>query len=154
MPGIDIPDNEFDQLSRSDKFLQKLNHAILTNLSDEYFGVEQLAQEMSMSRAQLYRRLHDINGKNASQYIREYRLKRALEMLKRDVASVSEIAYRVGFNSPSYFNKCFHDFYGFTPGSVASNDYENKDAKKIKPIYSQHLIENEQSLPSNQSTLC
>lgn len=150
MPDIDIPDNEFDQLSRNDKFLQILDQTIQSNLSNEYFGVEQLAHAISMSRSQLYRRLHDINGKNASQYMREYRLKRALEMLKRDVASVSEIAYRVGFNSPTYFNKCFHDFYGFTPGSVTPIDYE--DSEMIKPIYSQEFNEGEQSLPSNRTT--
>ena len=152
MPGFKIQDNENDQFSRNDQFLRKLNKAIQSNLSNEQFGVEQLAQIMSTSRVQLYRQLHKINGKNVSQYIREYRLKKAFEFLKLDVASASEIAYLVGFSSPSYFNKCFHDFYGITPGAVPHKDSEVEDSDKIKPIYGENLDEDEQSIRFNRFT--
>jgi TolB-like protein/AraC-like DNA-binding protein/tetratricopeptide (TPR) repeat protein len=76
---------------------------------------------MAMSRIQLYRKLHRLTGKNVSQYIREVRLEKAMELLRQDVASVAEIAYQVGFGSPAYFNRCFHVFYGLTPGEVIRN---------------------------------
>jgi TolB-like protein/AraC-like DNA-binding protein len=152
MPGIKLPDKEFNQLSRNDRFLKELDQTLQSNLSNEQFGVEQLAQIMSISRVQLYRRLHKINGKNVSQYIREYRLKKAYEFLKLDVASASEIAYQVGFSSPSYFNKCFHDLYGFTPGSVSELDIEDEDSKKIKPIFSGDLSEDETSIHFKSSS--
>jgi len=62
---------------------------------------------------QVYRKVRKSTGKNVSQYIREERLNFALDLLIQDVGAVSEIAYRTGFNSPSYFNKCFRDFYGY-----------------------------------------
>ena len=79
MPGFKIQDNKKDQISRNDRFLRDLNQAIQSNLSDEQFGVDKLAQIMSTSRVQLYRRLHKLTGKNVSHYIREYRLKKAFE---------------------------------------------------------------------------
>ncbi len=79
MPGFKIQDNKKDQISRNDRFLRDLNQAIQSNLSDEQFGVDKLAQIMSTSRVQLYRPLHKLTGKNVSHYIREYRLKKAFE---------------------------------------------------------------------------
>ena len=97
-----LPDEKLDQLSKDDRFLQKIEHAININLADCQFGVEQLAEIMAMSRTQLYRRLHRLTGKNVSQYIREYRLNRAMELLIKDVANASEIAYQVGFRNSLY----------------------------------------------------
>ena len=118
MPGSEIPNGGSNQLSRDEKFLQSIDRFIESNLSNDQFGVEQLADLLNISRTQLFRRLQKLTGKNISQYLREYRLKKALELLKKDVASASEIAYQVGFSSPSYFNKCFHDHFGISPGQV------------------------------------
>ena len=118
MPDLVFPEKEFNQLSRDERFLRRLKNIVETNLGDEQFGVEDVAEALAMSRTQVYRRLHKITGKNINQYIRETRLERALELLKKDVANVAEIAYQVGFGSPAYFNKCFHDHYGFPPGEI------------------------------------
>ena len=107
-----------DKLSMHQKFIQKLNAILDLKLENEKFGVSELAAELGLSRSQLHRRLQDINGKSSSQYIREYRLEKAMEMLKSNEATASEIAYRVGFSSPTYFNTCFHNFYGYPPGEV------------------------------------
>ena len=104
--------------SRDEKFMQKFMGIVESNLSNEHFSVKELARAMAMSRIQLYRRLRKIRGKNISQFIREYRLERAMDLLIKDVATVSEIAYQVGFGSPSYFNKCFHKHFGFPPGEA------------------------------------
>jgi TolB-like protein/AraC-like DNA-binding protein/Tfp pilus assembly protein PilF len=126
MAGPDIPESGVNQLSRNERFLQSLDNAIESNLANEQFGVEQLADSLNISRTQLFRRLQKLTGKNISQYIREYRLKKALELLKKDVASASEIAYQVGFGSPSYFNKCFHEYYGYPPVELKKKIHEGK----------------------------
>ncbi len=98
--------------------VEKLKDEIEANLNNEQFGIDSLAQSMGMSRSSLHRKLHKHLGISTSQFIREYRLKRALDILKREEVTASETAYRVGFSSPTYFNTCFHKFYGFTPGEV------------------------------------
>ncbi|MGB5388009.1 MAG: helix-turn-helix domain-containing protein, partial [Eudoraea sp.] len=69
--------------------------------------------------------LKSITGKSASRFMRQYRLRKAKEMLADNVATASEIAYRVGFSSPTYFNTCFRIYYGYSPGKAK---YRNKDA--------------------------
>ena len=128
MPDLELPDKEFNQLSRNEKFLRKLRQIVESNLGNEQFGVECLAEAIDMSRIQVYRKLQRLTGKNISQYIREFRLKRAMELLKMDVANVAEIAYQVGFGSPAYFNKCFHDFYGYPPGEVVKKNQHERES--------------------------
>ena len=99
-------------------FINKVTHLIEVNLGNEQFGVKELAKMLGMSRSNLHRKLQMIKGKSASRFIREYRLEKAMLMLQNNVATASEIAYRVGFGSPSYFNKCFHKYYGYPPGEA------------------------------------
>ena len=106
------------EFSMDQEFINKLTDIIELNLENEQFGVLELATEIGLSRSQLHRKLEDINGKSTSQFIREYRLQKAMEMLKENRDTASEIAYRVGFKSPTYFNRCFHNFYGYPPGEV------------------------------------
>jgi TolB-like protein/AraC-like DNA-binding protein len=129
MPDLGLPDKEFNHLSKDERFLRKLKEIVQSNLANEQFGVESLAEAIGISRIQLYRKLQRITGKNVSQYIREIRLELAMNMLKENVANVSEIAYEVGFGSPAYFNKCFHDFYGYPPGEVIKRDQQNQESQ-------------------------
>ena len=107
-----------DKLSMDDAFIQKLKSILDSNLSNENFGVSELAGEAGISRSQLHRRLNDLIGTSSSQFIREYRLQKAMEMLKLNSGTASEIAYRVGFSSPTYFSTAFKNFYGYSPGEV------------------------------------
>jgi len=104
--------------SMDQAFLQKLTEIVEDNLGNEHFGVEDLAHEAGMSRSQIHRKLSDLTGKSTTQYIREIRLEHAREMLAQKVGTVSEVAYRVGFNSPTYFSTCFHEYHGFPPGET------------------------------------
>jgi TolB-like protein/AraC-like DNA-binding protein/Tfp pilus assembly protein PilF len=104
--------------SMNDQFLGKINQIIETNLDNEHFSVEDLAQKVSLSRSMLHRKLIKLNGKSASDLITEKRLLRAKEMLENNVATASEVAYKVGFNSPSYFTKVFKKYYHVSPGDV------------------------------------
>ena len=107
-----------DSASMDQLFLAKVHKAIEKNLATENFGVDELAQEIGISRSQLHRRLKSFHGQSASQMIREFRLKKAHEMLQNKVATASEISYQVGFSSPSYFNTSFHEYFGYPPGKA------------------------------------
>jgi AraC-like DNA-binding protein/TolB-like protein len=107
--------------------LNKLNEVVLENLSDENFGPEQLAAKMEMSHSALHRKIKNTYNKTISQLIREVRLQKAKVMLHSEELSVSEIAYKVGFGSPSYFNKCFHEFFGLSPGEYRKNEHAISD---------------------------
>jgi TolB-like protein/AraC-like DNA-binding protein/Tfp pilus assembly protein PilF len=105
-------------LSMDQAFLNKLTEIVKSNLENEKFGVEELVHEAGMSRYKIYYKLKSLSKGSISQFIRDIRLHRAHEMLQQDVATASEIAYRTGFSSPTYFSKCFHDYYGYPPGEV------------------------------------
>ncbi|MGZ2368449.1 helix-turn-helix domain-containing protein [Ancylomarina sp. YFZ004] len=104
--------------SLCDQFLKKIHQNIEDNLGDENFSVSNLAENVGLSRSMLHRKLIKLTGKSASDLIKETRLIRAKELLENDVATVSEIAYQVGFRSPSYFNKVFKKCYKVSPGDV------------------------------------
>jgi uncharacterized protein (TIGR02145 family) len=99
-------------------FIRKLSEIILTNLGNENFGANELVHESGMSQYTLNQRLSSITGKTINQFIRETRLHKALEMLQNEEVTASEVAYKVGFSSPTYFNTCFSDFFGFPPGTI------------------------------------
>jgi TolB-like protein/AraC-like DNA-binding protein len=104
--------------SADQKLIRNLTDIVLANLGDEKFGVKELAQESGMSRYRLTKRLEAISNRQINQFIREVRLQKALEMLKDEELTVSEVAYKTGFSSPAYFNVCFHEFFGYPPGKV------------------------------------
>ncbi|SDE89446.1 TolB amino-terminal domain-containing protein [Pricia antarctica] len=112
----------FQKKSTEDTLIDKLTEEIASNLDNDQFGVDSLAQAVSMSRSNLHRKLHKKLGISTSQFIREFRLKRASEMLREENITASEAAYRVGFSSATYFSTCFHKFYGYTPGEAKSRN--------------------------------
>ena len=99
-------------------FTRRFNEIIEANLSNERFGVSELAHEMHMSRSNLHRRIKSVTGTSVSQFLRKTRLNQALALLKEGSLTVSEVAFRVGFGSPAYFTKCFRDYFGFPPGET------------------------------------
>jgi len=107
-----------NQFSLSDQFLKKIHQNINDNIDNEDFSVKALAQNIGMSRSMLHRKLIKTIGKSASDLIKETRLTQAKDLLEKDVATASEIAYLVGFKNPSYFNKVFKKHYKISPGDV------------------------------------
>jgi TolB-like protein/AraC-like DNA-binding protein/Tfp pilus assembly protein PilF len=125
--------------SIEEQFLKKLTELTEANITNEQFGVSELAHEMNMSRSNLHRKVISITKTSVSQFIRQHRLKRAMEMLQQTALTVSEVAYQVGFGSVTYFTKCFHDYFGFPPGEVGKRNLEDPgfgehaiDAKQVK----------------------
>lgn len=125
-------------------FLARLQEHVQANLNNDQFGVDSLARSIGMSRSSLHRKLQKQIGIPTSQFIREYRLKRALEILKEEDVTASEVAYRVGFSSATYFSTTFHKFYGYTPGEVKSGNIDD-----YIDTLEQSIAETTQRLPSH-----
>ena len=124
------------QNSRSSKFIRQLNEIINSNFQDERFGVTELAGKMNMSRNTLYRKVRSITGQSVSQFIRNTRLNKALELLKNESLTVAEAAYQTGFGSATYFSKCFHDFFGYPPVEVTKQTFDVADSEEHKEVTS------------------
>jgi AraC-like DNA-binding protein len=90
-------------------------------MSDEKFNVEVLSEEMYMSRTQIHRKLKAIVGLSTTQYIKKYKMQKAMQDLKDHTGTISEIAYRYGFSSPAYFSRVFQDIYGKKPSTVRND---------------------------------
>ena len=86
---------------------------------DSDFGIDQFAEAIGMSRSQLSKRLNAEMGISIGQFIRSYRLNVAKKLLLENVAkrNITEIAYKVGFNDPKYFTRCFTNHYGSSPST-------------------------------------
>ena len=106
--GISIPAEE-------EVFLNKMLAIVEAHLGDPTFSVDQLASEVGLSRRQLTRKLPTITGEAPSVMIRRLRLERAVQLLSSRTGTISEIAYAVGFKSPSHFTQAFRQAYGVTP---------------------------------------
>jgi AraC-like DNA-binding protein len=87
-------------------------------LSDSNLSVEDLAADMGLSRVQLYRKVKALTGCTPIDLLRKARLAQAQMLLQESTLTVSEIAYKVGFASPSYFTKCYKDEFGTVPGEA------------------------------------
>lgn len=110
---------EEEKLNEADKtFVGRLRTAIQDNLGDSDFSVERLGEEIGLSRVQLYRKVKALTGQTPVELLRKARLTKARQLLEKTEKSVSEIAYEVGFTSPSYFNKCFKDEFDINPSSL------------------------------------
>jgi len=121
------------------EFIQKLTNLVEANLANEKFGPDDLAREAGMSHTNLNRRLKTISNQNASHFIREIRLKKARDLLENKDLTVAEISYRVGFGSPTYFSKCFHEYFGVAPGELRNHEPENEpEEQPVETIPKKH----------------
>lgn len=105
--------------SAEEEFLVQLFDITEENLSNHTFNVEKLCREIGISRPQLYRKVTAITGRPPVTFIRDIRLNKALSLIKENKCNLSEIALEIGYNSPSYFSKCFREKYGVKASSVA-----------------------------------
>ncbi len=106
--------------------IKRLESIIEHHINDDQFGVEDLAIKSNMSRSKIHRLLDKTTGQATSQFIREYRLKKAYDLLANKEGNVSEIAFKVGFNSLTYFSSSFSDFYGFRPSEAHEHSVRQK----------------------------
>jgi signal transduction histidine kinase/DNA-binding response OmpR family regulator len=114
---------EFEtEISEDEKFMNTVKEELEANYESEQYSVERLGQNVGMSRSQLYRKVHALTGESPVELLKNYRLTKAKNLLQQRVGNVSEIAFRTGFGSSSYFIKCFKDKYGYTPSKIIEND--------------------------------
>jgi len=112
-PSTDEPPRE---ALASSQFINRFKEVVEARLSDSDLSVEDLAAAMNLSRVQLYRKVKSITGSSPVELLRTTRLNRAYQQLLTTSLTVSEVAYAVGFSSPSYFTKCYKDEFGMLPG--------------------------------------
>lgn len=120
-----MPDSNFTE----NEFLSKITGIIEENISNEQFGVSELANEIGMSRSNLLRKIKKATNLSVSQFIRNIRLKNAMDMLRQKDMTISEVSYAVGFSGTSYFTKCFHDLYGYPPNEVGKKEHLERQIK-------------------------
>lgn len=113
------------------ELIQRLTDLVEANLSNEKFGVEDIIRGTGMSHSNLHRKLKANTNQTISQFIREIRLRKAKELLLNEDLTVSEIAYRVGFGSPTYFNKCFHEYFGYAPGELKNREMNHAAEEQL-----------------------
>lgn len=104
---------EFSSVDTS--FVTHLQEYINNNMSNADLSINDLCGEMHMSRVQLYRKCKSLTNVSPVELVRNLRLKHAKQLLEHSEQTISEIAYEVGFSSPSYFAKCYRDQYGISP---------------------------------------
>lgn len=114
-------------------FIDHVDQIIINNLQNNQFGVGSLAADLGISQHSLNERLKMLKEKTVAQYIKEVRLEEARKLLGKD-SNISEVAYKVGFSSASYFNQCFSEKYGISPSKVnkKSNEFKKVERKRIK----------------------
>ncbi len=105
----------------TESFLNQLMDFMDQNWSQEQLKVEDFNRHLGMSKAQFYRKMKELIGKSPSTFLRSFRLERALELLEREIHTISEITFLTGYNSPSYFSKCFQKAYGILPSEYTRN---------------------------------
>ena len=79
------------------------------------FNSNDFSKNMGFSKSQLYRKMIALTGKSPNNFIKDYRLEKAMQLLDKKANNISEIAFGTGFNSPAYFSKCFMDNFGILP---------------------------------------
>ena len=102
----------------NNNFIQELVIYINANISSPDLTVETIANDLFLSRSQLYRKTKSITGITVNEFIKKVRLEEAKKIIKIGDKKIAEVSHDVGFSSPSYFTKCFKDEYGKTPSEI------------------------------------
>lgn len=116
--------------SQEDKFIRQLVKIVEDNMSDPDFGIQQLCAEIRYPYQQVYRKIKMLTGESLNEFIRNIRLKRAAQYLSSTDLRVSEVMYKVGFNSHSYFTKCYKEYFGVPPTEHYSARNHNETEKQ------------------------
>ena len=114
---IGVAPEKIEVSSQDEKFIKKALETVEAFLAESSFSVEDFGVEMGMSRVSLYKKMVALTNKTPTEFIRIIRLKRAADLLTSSQLSVSEIAYKVGFNNPRYFSKYFSEQFGMLPSA-------------------------------------
>ena len=112
-----------EELSMDEHFMLKAVQLVKEHIPDPGFTVERFGNGLAMSRMQLHRKITALTGQTAGEFIRNLRLQEAAKLLSQKTGTVAEIAYDTGFTSPSYFTKCFKEYFGMSPTEYQRTSY-------------------------------
>ena len=104
---------------KEEEFISNLMHVAEAKLLDQHFDLNSISSQICMSRPQLYRKIIALTGRSPHAFILDLRMDKAMALLRQKNINIAEIAYQTGFNSPSYFTKCFAEKFGCTPSLFA-----------------------------------
>jgi signal transduction histidine kinase/DNA-binding response OmpR family regulator/Tfp pilus assembly protein PilF len=121
MKSITVTPSEITTNSVDEQFIAKLLDIVESNLDNSELSVDTLCNEAGVSRATLHKKLKSLVNQSATEFINTIRVKRASMLIQQNAGSISEIAYRVGFNNLSYFTKTFKNHFGITPSQMSAN---------------------------------
>lgn len=110
-------------------FLNKVRAVVEQNICNDQFGMSLLAEELMISRSQLHRKIKSLSGMTTTEFVNLVRVKKAVELIKEKDYLFSEVAFKVGFSSQSYFTKCFKNVYNTTPKAYFVNLNKSSDSK-------------------------
>ncbi|MHB9055985.1 MAG: hybrid sensor histidine kinase/response regulator transcription factor [Paludibacteraceae bacterium] len=111
----DVSITTMEYNSIDEEYIKTAISMVESRLADEAYDFEQFAIDMSSSKSTLHRKLKSLTGLSPWEFIRNIRLKHAAQMLKSNAGNISEVAFKVGFNDPKYFSRCFKTEFGMTP---------------------------------------
>ncbi|RTE52792.1 hybrid sensor histidine kinase/response regulator [Arenibacter aquaticus] len=115
----EVPINK-NTTSLDKDFIEKVLNFINKNIDDPDLSVEALASHLNLSRSQFYRKIKALTNQTANEFLRNIRIERAKQIIEMGNTNISEVCYKVGFSSPSYFTKCFKAHFGILPTEVNS----------------------------------
>jgi DNA-binding response OmpR family regulator len=117
---IVVQPHEITVTPLDERFIQKAIQVVEENLNSADLSVDKLSEALGMSRTNLHRKLKSVTGLATGEFIQDFRLRRAAQLIEKKADTISQIAYQVGFNDQSYFTKCFKKKFGKTPSEFAS----------------------------------
>jgi DNA-binding response OmpR family regulator len=123
---INVKASNLQVTSLDEKLIQKALKIVEEKIADPEFSVEDLSHELGMSRVHLYKKLQALTGKAPLEFIRTIRLQHAAQLLEKSQLTVSEVAYKVGFNNPKYFAKYFKEEFNVLPSVYASHKRKDR----------------------------
>lgn len=119
--GIPVPANSQSKYrileKKNELFLERLMNLLHDRGLEPTFDISEMADELALSKAHLYRRCKKITRMSSNELIREFRLRKSLEFLRKNAVTIAEAAYEAGFGSPSYFTRCFSDRFNIHPSA-------------------------------------
>lgn len=117
---LEVKASDLNITSLDEKFIQNAVKFVEQNVTDADFSVDDLSRELGISRAYIYKKIPSLTGKSPLEFIKTIRLQQAAQLLEKSQLTVAEISYKVGFNNPKYFARCFKEVYGILPSMYAS----------------------------------
>jgi signal transduction histidine kinase/ligand-binding sensor domain-containing protein/DNA-binding response OmpR family regulator len=118
---LDVKASELNITPLDTRFIENAVKCVEQNVSSPDFSVEHLGRELGISRAYLYKKILALTGKSPLEFIRTIRLQHAAQLLEKSQLTVSEVAYKVGFNNPKYFTKYFKEEFNVLPSNYAAS---------------------------------